>query len=51
MMRAEISNNTLPLERVRDLVARATDGRTLGVLGEPRVNVLKLNIALDHSSK
>jgi K+-transporting ATPase ATPase C chain len=41
----------LPPERVRDLVARATDGRTLGVLGEPRVNVLKLNIALDHSSK
>jgi potassium-transporting ATPase KdpC subunit len=41
----------LPPERVRDLVAQATDGRTLGVLGEPRVNVVNLNIALDHSSK
>src|ERR1700731_4361211 len=29
-------------ERVRDVVTQATDGRTLGVLGEPRVNVLKL---------
>ena len=36
---------------VRSLVAANTEGRTLGVLGEPRVNVLKLNIALDHTSK
>jgi potassium-transporting ATPase KdpC subunit len=41
----------LAIEQVRRLVADNTEGRTFGVLGEPRVNVLALNIALDHASK
>ncbi|PND56573.1 K+-transporting ATPase subunit C [Mycobacterium sp. ENV421] len=34
-------------DQIRGLLAEHTDGRTLGVFGEPRVNVLELNIALD----
>jgi K+-transporting ATPase ATPase C chain len=36
----------LSAEQVRALVAEATDGRVLGVLGEPAVNVTRLNIAI-----
>ena len=37
----------LPEDRIRQLVADHTEGRFLGLLGEPRVNVLLLNLALD----
>jgi K+-transporting ATPase ATPase C chain len=37
----------LPEAKVRELVAAHTEGRTFGLLGEPRVHVLRLNLALD----
>ena len=40
----------MPEEAVRQLVALNTQGRTAGLLGEPRVNVLALNLALDQAA-
>ncbi len=42
---------SLPETRVKELVERYTEGRQLGILGEPRVNVLELNLALDAAAK
>lgn len=40
----------LPEDAVKQLVAANTEGRLLGLLGEPRVNVLALNLALDRAA-
>ena len=37
----------LSVDRVDELIDDATDGRWLGIFGEPGVNVLELNLALD----
>jgi potassium-transporting ATPase KdpC subunit len=41
----------LPESTIRDLVQKHTDQRDLGLLGEPRVNVFELNLALDDLSR
>ncbi|WP_314412844.1 potassium-transporting ATPase subunit C [Streptomyces sp. DSM 40484] len=43
--------NGLSVDRVRKLVDQHTEGRTLGFMGEPRVNVLELNTALKELTK
>ncbi len=41
----------MPVDAVRGLVDKYTQGRTFGILGEPRVNVVALNLALDSAAK
>jgi len=41
----------LPLTTVQRLISQHTDGRSLGFLGEPGVNVLELNVGLDKETK
>ena len=40
----------LPISTVQQLIDKNTDGRSLGFFGEPGVNVLELNLALDRES-
>ncbi len=41
---------SLPLDGVQALIAANTEGRDLGIFGEPGVNVLRLNVALDQAA-
>ncbi len=44
------ASRKMPEATVRELVRQSTSGRTFGILGEPRVNVLELNLALDQGN-
>ena len=41
----------VPEDQIKQLVASNTEGRLLGLIGEPRINVLTLNLALDRATK
>ena len=41
----------MSVDTVREMISAHTDGRSLGFLGEPGVNVLELNLALDRTNK
>ena len=41
----------MPIDAVRGIVSLNSEGRTFGLLGEPRVNVVRLNLALDQAGK
>jgi K+-transporting ATPase ATPase C chain len=49
-MRRVAKARSVSEEKLAKLVEENTDGRDLGVFGEPGVNVLKLNLALDRMS-
>jgi K+-transporting ATPase ATPase C chain len=44
-------SRNIPEQKLRDLIAQQTEGRQLGILGEPRVHVLRLNLALDAAAE
>jgi K+-transporting ATPase ATPase C chain len=41
----------IPEDRLRQVVSDRIEGRVVGIFGEPRVNVLELNLALDGAAK